>query len=204
MTPQVLIAEARAELLPSGYETTLIPPAGRGGYVPATDLSWLEALRGRHEQLAEQLAAAVRVPESVRRDHVARVAAWRAQVRAAGHEGAEPPAWSARLSDEYLAGRINAAQAAICAIVDDMLAVLRDADAACAARQLDEQVLASGDGFGGALVRLEHELHDRDLPPELPAWAGAVRAWRAGRHRDMSELETYIKRGHAPREEQIV
>ena len=90
----------------------------------------------------------------------------------------------------------------IVALVDDMLAILRDAHAACEERGLDEQLLASGDGFGGALVRLEHELHEGDLPPCLPSWAGSARAWRAGRHRAMNELEKAYKCGHEPRRDQ--
>lgn len=195
-------------------EARLIPVAGRAGYVPVTGLGWLEVPRQRHEVLAEQLADAVVVPKRVREDHDAAVAAWRDEVRAAARTGEVPPERGERLSPAWLAGQVDVAEAAIVAIVDELLRVLRDAEAAFVEHEaeIDELVAQLDDGFGGALVSAERAAAgDPPLPPSpLLSGASAVKRWRSmksvgGRAAvavDLQELENYPRRRQERRPEQ--
>lgn len=187
----VLIA-GRCEELPAGYELALLPPAARAGFIPVTALPWLEAVRLRHERLVERLADAVGVPTREHREHEERVAGWHGEVRAAAQHDEEPPAWNARLSSAWLAGRLDAAEAAIADVVGEIVALLRETEQACIEHGLDALVAAVDDGFGGALLAKERELQGLKAPPPLPSWAPAVRAWRSARHNRLSELERYI------------
>jgi len=137
--PSAGIPSAGSEL-PTFDQRRLIPRAGQTGYVPLTERAWLEEVRDRHERLARQLAVAVVVPDPVRRDHAARVAEWRGQVRAAARDDTEPPAWSATVTDSWLDGLLDVAEAAIVAIVDDMIATLRSAHAECEEHAADERL----------------------------------------------------------------
>lgn len=187
-------------------EARLIPAAGRSGYVPVTSLSWLEVLRERHEVLAAQLAAAVLVPNRVREDHDASVAAWASEVRAAARSGGEPPARDVRLSAPWLVGRVDAAEMAIAALVDELLHVLREAEAAFAEREaeIDALVARVEDGYGGALIIAQRAAADEPAPPPSPLLSGAaaVRRWQRvkthdGRSAvavDLQELENYKRR----------
>lgn len=144
--------------LPTFDQRLLIPRAGQARYVPPSELGWLEEVRGRHERLANLLAVAVRAPDAVRRDHAARVARWHGQVRVAARNDTSPPAWTARVTDAWLSGLLDVAEAAIVAIVDDMLAVLRDAHAACEGHATDERlehVRGWQDRQHGAMAELE-------------------------------------------------
>lgn len=174
--------------------TQLIPAAAGPGYVPRTDLEWLEPLRTRHEQLAARLASASRGPNEARTQHAARVAAWRAEVRAAAWAGVDPPAWTARLGDDWRAGRVDAAEAAIASIVGEIFEVLREADAACDGHALDALVAPVDDGYGGALVAMERKLAGRPAMDALPPWATNVREWRAWRNQRDKELHAFGRR----------
>jgi len=138
-------AESAEQMLPHGSALPpfdprlLIPRAGQTRYVPLSELGWLEEARGRHERLARQLAVAVRAPDAVRRDHAARVAEWRGEVRAAARNGTSPPAWTATTTDSWLDGRLDTAEAEIVELVDGILALLRDAHATCEEHTADEQ-----------------------------------------------------------------
>ncbi|MGH2899913.1 MAG: hypothetical protein ACRDMZ_14660 [Solirubrobacteraceae bacterium] len=183
-------------MLRDGNAELLIPAAGRANYVPATDLDELEGFRERHEHLSSRLVVAVRALARVEPDHAARVAAWRRDVRGAAREDAEPPSWSAHLSDAWLAGRVDAAEAAIAAIANEILA-LGEVEEWFQEHAVDASLQPFDDGFGGALARLEYELP----PPGLPAWAETVRRWRDARHAAIAALKTY-ECGHEPRREQ--
>ena len=172
----------------------LIPAAARPGYVPVTDLPWLEALRERHERLAARLADEVLVPDRVHAQHEAAVAEWHREVREAAYRGDEPPEWNARLSDDWLAGLIDAAQAVIAATVGEILAVLRDADAACDEHGLDALIEPVDDGFGGALVAMQRTLAGEGTAAPLPPWAGRVRGWRQWHQQRFDELRSFGRR----------
>lgn len=193
--PDVTVPEAR-----------LIPAAARPGYVPVTSLRWLEVLREHHEVLAAQLGTAVLAPDRIREDHDAAVAAWAREVRAAARSGGEPPHRDVRLSGPWLTGRVDAAEAAIADLVDELLDVLREAEAAFVEHEaeIDALVAQAEDGFGGELVRAARAVAgDPPLPPSpLTSGALAVRRWqrvkthdgRAVIANDLQELETYKRR----------
>lgn len=199
-------------------ESWLIAPAGKAGYIPLMSLSWLEPLRERHERLAEQLATAVLVPERVRQAHDAAVAAWSDDVRAAARSGDEPSERGVRLSPAWLAGRIDAAEAAIAELVDELLAVLREAEAAFGEHEaeIDALVAQVEDGFGGALVNAERAAAgEPPLPPSpLLAAASTVARWRRvetvdGRAAvavDLQELANYTRRRQKrrPNEREVI
>ena len=184
-------------------EVRLIPAAGRPGYVPVTSLSWLEVLRERHEVLAGQLATAVLAPDRIRKDHDAAVAAWTREVRAAARRSGEPPERDARLSAPWLAGRVDAAEAAIAELVDELLHVLREAEAGFVEHEAEIEALVAQveDGFNGALVSAQRAAAGE---PPLPLLSGAtaVRRWqrvkthdgRAVVAVDLQELENYKRR----------
>lgn len=195
-------------------ESWLTPTAGKAGYIPRTALEWLEPLRQRHEGLAEQLAAAARVPDRIREDHDAAVAAWRDEVRAAARSGEEPPERGGRLSDAWLAGQVDAAEAAIAELVDDLLGVLREAEAAFAEHEdeIDALVAQVNDGFGGLLVVAEREAAGEPALPSSPLLTGAaaVSRWRrvqvaggrAAVAADLQDLQDYPRRRALRRPEQ--
>ena len=175
-------------------EVRLIPPAARAGYVPATDLPWLETLRLRHDALAERLAREVLVPGRLRQEHEAAVAAWHDSVRAAARADSEPPAWSARLTGAWLTGRVDRAEAAVSDTVGELIDVLNEADALCAEHDLDALIRSVDDGFGGALIAKQRQLAGETPLPAPPLWDLAVRRWRDQCHDRMRDLQSYIHR----------
>jgi hypothetical protein len=180
-------------------EGRLIPQAAQRGYVPATELAWLEERRQRHERLAERLAAAVLVPDRIRRDHDEHVAAWGEQVRAAARSATDPPPWSAQLSAAWLAGLIDAAEAVVAEIVEEVLQALADCETAFAGHA--EELAALGlhlDGFDRLMLEREAEFSGEDTPTlaRPAAWVRAVARWRERVRacRDVRELENYTRR----------
>ncbi|MFP5365156.1 MAG: hypothetical protein ACLGI5_20800 [Thermoleophilia bacterium] len=178
----------------------LIPKAGQAGYVPVTDLPWLEHLREQHERLVAQLATAVLVPDRIREDHDAAVAAWSDQVRVAARSGDEPPEWCARLSAHWLAGLVDAAEATIAGTVDEIVALLFEVDAACDEHGIDAAIAPIDDGFGGALTAMERRLVGDEAPLPLPPWADGVRSWRQFPNQRAEELQRFRGRGGGRRD----
>jgi hypothetical protein len=175
----------------------LVPRAGRPGLIPATGLEGLEAVRLRHERLADRLAAAVRVPDRERVEHAARVAGWRREVRTAALGDGPPPVWDARTSDAWLDGRLDAAEAVIAGIVGELVDVLREADVACAEHDVDARVsefeAEADDGFGGAIAVTQRVLRGVDAAAAAPPWMLPLsRWWRATRHGAIAELERFV------------
>ena len=188
-------------------EARLIPTAARPRYVPVTDLWWLEPLRQRHEERAARLAVAVAVPDCTRTDHAVALALWGEQVRAAARSASEPPPWSARLSDSWLAGLIDVAEAEIAELVAEVLQVLADCNAAFEehAGELDALGLYL-DGYESLLRAKEAELSGGAIaaPPAAPTWKVPVTQWRARVTADVQDLENYTRRraSRRPTEEQ--
>jgi hypothetical protein len=182
-------------------ERGLIPQAAAPGFVPETEMLWLEQFRVRHEGLAERLRAEVLVPQRVRKDHEATAANWSREVRLAASSDSAPPQWSPLLSNAWLAGRVDAVEAGIAQIVDDIREVLREADAAIAehAQEIADLRLEDlHDGYGGLLTASESR-------PRPPIWAMAFDRWLRIRSAPVADLETYNRQRHErrPRQELV-